>query len=176
MYSNLPDDEIAEYRRIVSSLASSGNGKIIFNKSADQAETIILELFRRATKEVLILTEGLNVEVFGSPKVINEALSFLRNHPQGKIKIISEMPLDKKHPLLNCLDTPEFDNRLSVRTVLSSPENKTNANFHFVVSDGSSYRIEKGNRLNFSISQFGNQEQGTALKGMFDSLFDAQTK
>jgi restriction system protein len=157
-------DPVDDYRSFVQQFASTGSGGPFTSSRSEHVAIVISQLFLTATKEVLILTNSLNPHIFADKEVVDAAKAFLQRNPQGNIRIISEEPIQSNHPLLHALGH-------GAQCRIVPAELRKLMTFHFVVTDGQSFRLETDSRKPEAIVQFGNKEMGERMRQTFDTIF-----
>jgi hypothetical protein len=163
-------EDLIAYREFVDKIANAADGRVILNRSAAHAAIIIEYLFKKAKREVNILTGKLFERVYGAPGVVSTAIVFLRDHPSARLCIISEHRIDATHPLLSALkNTPGLSERVDCRIL--KPEIAEATPYHFAVADGSCFRFEREKKLLEAIVQFGETAVGQKLNDVFRSLY-----
>jgi hypothetical protein len=169
-----PDDKDKEsssvegYRRYVAEVANAADRRVIINRNPNHAGVIIEQLFRKAELEIDILTGGLYVPTYGLDPVINSATDFLRNHQAARINILSEAPIDPKHPLLGSLRGANLFHR--VRLAVIEPRVKERHPYHFALADGRHFRLQTAPGSLGAVVQFGEEKIGGQLRAIFAEL------
>jgi hypothetical protein len=182
---NLPSISLETYRDLVDRCANEGLDYVIANGSAFHARILISKLFEVARREVFLVTGQLTVvnpegvHIYGYPEVIEKAKGFLKD-PISDLQIVVQTGrLDggSQNEFLKAIINDEQRNG---RVTLVIPETGTLGSLvpHFMVSDGSAYRLETGkdaqNRRDphaiTATANFGDAATAAKLKKYFVSL------
>ena len=159
-----------EYRNYVKGKAfGEMPSEVFFNRSDGHARIVLEFIFRKAEDRVRILTRALSQDVYGDCEVIGAANDFLNTHPNGKLEILSENPVDRAaHPLLSVLDRAGHKERVLLRFI---PANTQKAyKFNFAVADGMHHRFEESRDSRQATVQFGEGGFGKNLEEIFSNL------
>jgi hypothetical protein len=164
-------DELRAYREFVESVAKAADGSMIFNRSPAHAAAVVAALLKGATKEVDIITGELFEPVYGATDVIDAAVVFLNEHPDGRIRVLSERPIADNHPLLAALETAGVRAKIVKKQIPSDAAVATP--FHFAVADAQSFRFEANKDVMEAVVQFGKKDAGARLSSIFNKMWTA---
>jgi hypothetical protein len=160
--------DIEAYRRYVTKVADAADGTVIINRNPRHAGVIIEQLFRKAEREVDILTGQLYVPTYGVDAVVASAIAFLRNHQTASINILSEEPIDPSHSLLNSLREASLLHRVNLGVI--EPKVRERHPYNFVLADGCHFRLRTDPHDLGAVVQFGEEKVGRKLQGIFAEL------
>lgn len=159
--------EMRAYRAMVAEIARAADGRVIVNRSEAHAAVVIEHIFRSAKNEIDILTGQLYEPIYSAPGVVQAAIDFLSSRPDGKVRIISEKPINESHPLIAAL-TKIRPSGIDRRVMTEEMEKQTP--FHFAVADERCFRFEPDKKSFEAYGQFGEPGLGAKLKTTFDRL------
>ena len=185
----MPDEtsimSLGSYQALVDKCASERLDHPIANGSALHAKILISKLFEIAKSEVLLISGSLRIaneagiEIYGFDSVIKNALSFLAK-PNTKFSVIVQtgaIDKDNKNRFLSALIDDE--KRKGSIDLLVPPKSIFDFSVpHFMVSDGSAYRLETGEDAHTKLSansitavaNFGDKQTAKDLKEYFSEL------
>lgn len=163
--------DLQNYRDMISELAKSANGDVIFNQDFEEAAIIIEYIFHSSQNEVDIITQKLLPDIFGNAKLIDAARNFLAENPDATISIISAEPISPAHPLINKLTKSDLGNRIDLRVM--TPNIKDKVHYHLTVGDRRYFRFERKPRpgdVCDAVVQFGEEQIGNKLADAFERV------
>lgn len=170
---DLADDiksaELQAYRDFIAKVAYANDGSTVFNRNPSHAAVVIERLLSDARVRINILTGKLFRAVYAVDYVVDAAVRFLDNNSSGEIHILSEEPVDERHPLLDAIASSGLRSRLSTQVLKRDLTVATP--FHFVVADGRSFRFEADKTVMEAVVQFGAPDIGQKLNLTFSNLW-----
>lgn len=159
-----------EYSEFVEGIAASGArpSQVILNRSPEHAATVLAALFRHAHVCVYIVSSRLSPDVYCVDGVPEAAATFLRENPEGKIRILVENEIDQvAHRFLAAI-REQAATRVNIAVI---PENmKQRYSYNFALADGESYRFEENRDLREAMIRFRDPDFGRKLDTAFRSL------
>jgi hypothetical protein len=165
---SLPPDE---YVHVVQSAArATGPSRPILNRGACHARVIVANLFEIAERHVDIVSGSLFQGVYAADDVSRAALAFLRR-PESRLRIAIEKPAAIiGHPLLEEIKSAGLSARVEIRVV---PEDVRELyDYHFMVVDGASYRVEGDKGQYYAVAKFRDPENATIILERFQEIWD----
>jgi len=145
-------------------------GEVFQNRNEDHAKVVIPYLFKGAEQWVHLVTNAANTVVYGSPGVIDAALTFLREKKDGQVSILSETKLDRaEHPFFKATDAePELRERVHLGFISESAQQDYGCNFG--VNDRGDWRFEATRNTPEALVQFGGKDFAVELDHIFQDL------
>ena len=163
------DSVDSDYVRRIYDLARICGGTPIFNASLGHAAVVIERIMANACTSVSILSGSLDPRVYGRSRVLKETMQFL-NREHCELRII----LEGKHPeaLKHNAFLERFKDHARVSLRFMPEREQARYNFHFVVADGESYRIEADKSKVSAVVAFGHLQGALNLERVFAILWD----
>ena len=164
-----------EYKSLVENADKYNQDFFINNSTSEHAKFLTLTLINRAKKYIKIFTGDLS-ELYYNNSVI---ISALQNKLQQNIKVEIVTKND-----INSKQFMELKEKYRELLRINKLDNDTTINNHFLLVDGTSFRVEyphkkeDTNKDSFNVyakANFYNQELGGHIGGIFDSLKDLST-
>jgi len=168
---------LEQYRELVQKLARKRDGEAFYNESLDHAAIIAENMFGYAHDRVSILTGKLDARVYGPEAVVDKARIFLVD-PKHSLRILVEDGIEelKSHPLMKlfCNGKNAAVGKHGNAEIRKVPDDlRGTYKFHFLVTDGDSYRFEQDKTKPVAVAAFGEAKGGANLEGIFNKLWDA---
>ena len=168
---------LVEYKTFVRSLAEGKKNKVFLNSDQDKAIVVLVELIRKAQKELRIFAANLCNGIGDSGEYIIAISEFVERG--GSIKIL----LNQYDP--ECAKNSSLYKRLayyvslgksiSIKTTNAVPYrtgDEEKKPIHFTIGDKNSYRIETDIEKRTAECNFNSQEVASGIADFFDKLFD----
>lgn len=148
--------------------ATDGPGEVFLNRTLDHAAIIIEFLFRKASRQMEILTGSLNENVYCKPKTLEAVNDFLAKD-DAKMAIILENNIQiREHGLFKLAADSNATDKISWHLVPTNmiPTYK----YHFALSDGCHFRFEQDRKQPEALVQFNNCQIGGNLHSIFEDI------
>ena len=129
-------DKLADYAREMDVALRERKRFAAYNRDIHHATVAVCLGFRYAEKTVRLLSEKLDLELYGGEWFIEEAKSFLGRG--GEICILVESDLDDHHPLLRI--AKEHPDAVSINRVPDAV--RAEYSYNYMVVDDIGYRFE----------------------------------
>ena len=157
-----------DYIERVMKAASARTGEPVFNGSIDHARVIATAMFKHARQNIDILSTSLNARVYGPEQVIDEAKLFLADKSHCLRILLEKSPDDAsgKHPFFD-----EFKCHSNVHVRELAAHTSEILPFHMIVADQDCYRFESDKKKVSAVAAWGNEETGSHLKNIFETLW-----
>lgn len=110
----------------------------LYNKDIIHASIIVHLTFLHAKKEISILSNKLDLALYGVAEIRKSIRTFLKKQ-DVKLNILVEQEIGPKHPLVNI--NREFKQKVEIRTVRK--EVLESYKFNFMIVDDIGYRFER---------------------------------
>ena len=165
----------SKYVRRLEDALKEGRSFSVYNKDTSHASAIIKTAFRYAATHIRLLSNKLDLSLYGEPDLIQEVVTFL-NKGDTKFEILVEQQMiSSKHPILEL--SKKYSDRVTI--ALIPPEQVSRYDFNFMVVDDIGYRFEHDRRSHTAIASFNEtnrQQMITSLKYVFDHLLPISKK
>ena len=158
-----------DYRTRVRKAATHRDGEPFVNTSVDHAAIVVEYMFPDAVRRVDILSKNLNPEVYGRKAVTRQATRYL-DDPNREIRVLLEeddQQARADNPFLS--ECGGFEN-LRLDIVPKSIQERYD--FHFLVTDGDSYRFEPDKTDAGAVVAFGNPRNAAHLADIFNTIWE----
>ncbi len=158
-------ENLREYAQRLDEALADGKPHSTLNKDIFHAFAIVLAVFKHAKKEVFLLSNKLDLAVFGNPDILNKMESFLRDR-QGDLQILVESDIDEKHPVFRL--AADYSRKFSIRKV--PKEEVDGYTYNFLVMDRSGYRYEQDRKEPVAFAGF-NDDNATHVATVLHKRF-----
>ena len=160
-----------DYRMYVQAIARAGDARqTILNRSPAHASIIVATVFGATQRLIEILTSNLRDDIYGTPEVIEAAVTFLTRNPEARIDIITvDGLLPANSRFLAALQAHRVVNDRVFVGRCSEGQARVHG-FRFLVGDGQHYRFQEDPTNTEAIVQFGRNETGRKLHEIFIAL------
>ena len=158
-----------DYRTRVRKAATYRDGEPFVNTSLDHAAIVVEHMFPDAHRRVDILSKNLNPEVYGRKEVIRQATRFL-DDPNREIRVLLEDDDQQARAYNQFLSVCERFDNLRLHFVPESVQEQYD--FHFLVTDGDSYRFEPDKTDAGAVVAFGNSQNASHLADIFNTIWE----
>ncbi len=164
--------ELEEYRTRIRAALIGEDERPMFNGSLRHAQIVIEEAFKAASKQVRILSNGLDSECYGQQPLIDIVRQFL-NMKETTLSILVEKSRDDvcQGRFYKNFESEIGEGRIKLAFVPA--EISDDYQFNFLVVDESAYRFEADRRMPEAVVAGGASAADAAqnLARLFDSLF-----
>jgi hypothetical protein len=163
-----------DYRTYVQAVAREADGRqTILNRSPAHASVIISTIFRTTQRRVEILTGRLRDDIYGTPEVVESAVSFLSRNPEARMEIVSieGVAMPDNH-FLTALRLHRVVNDQVFLGRCTEAQARVHG-FRFLVGDGQHYRFQSDPANTEAVVQFGRNETGRKLHEIFAALVES---
>ncbi|MBI5663783.1 MAG: hypothetical protein HZC49_01650 [Nitrospirae bacterium] len=165
------------YQDIVKKCADANEDFSIPNRDKTHAAFIIENLFKKADSEMYIYTGGLYDGVYGHKSLEEEAIKFLKEKSNAKLKIAFQTPPTKEEILKNdfikaLVSDESIKDKITLYDASQLKLSKVN---HFCVIDGKAYRYELDHETRRAIANFGDRITADKLSSIFKIIIEEST-
>lgn len=167
-FESNPETTNVDYLDRVDRAAKRRNGEVFLNSSLGHSIVIVERMIADAYRSVAILSRSLDPKVYGRNQILEATRRFLDEKPR-KMRLLLEnrdLQMLAENPFLNKF---KDDPCVEIRFVPTDIE-KT-YKFHFLVTDGESYRFEPDKATSSAVVAFGDAEGARNLEDFFSSLW-----
>lgn len=167
-FERSPETANVDYLDRVDRAVKRRNGEGLLNSSLGHAIVIVERLIADAYRSVSILSRNLDPKVYGRNQILDATRRFLDEKPRKMRILLEENNLHSlaENPFLNKF---KVDPCVEIRFVPTDMEK--NYGFHFLVTDGESYRFEPEKSTSSAVVAFGDTEGAKNLEDFFSSLW-----
>lgn len=159
-----------QYRKYISILAESGSSETFLNSSSAHAACVMSNIFKKSSKEVLILAGDLNGKISTKEEYFIELINFLRRG--GKVKyLLNDYDRDKYIPLFFLLNDDEFKTQVEIKYIQDN-----HIHIHFAIGDDSMYRLEHDTKNFLATGSFNSKKNVQTLNEIFWRYYKDATK
>ena len=164
-----------EYRSLVENAVKYKQDFFINNSTIEHAKFLTLTLINNAKKYIKIFTGDLSELYYNNSTIIKALQTKLQENI--KVEIVTKNGINSKQFM-------ELKEKYKELLIIRKLDNDTKINNHFLLVDGTSFRVEyphkkeDTNKDSFNVyakANFYNQELGGHIGGIFDSLRDVST-
>ncbi len=161
-------ENLRQYAHRLDKALAEGKPHSAYNHDIFHAFQIVLAMFKYAKQEVLLLSNKLDLTVFGNPDMLEEMEGFLRNR-QGELQILVESDIDKEHPVVQLAGDKSC--KISIRQI---PQEEVDGYaYNFMVMDQNGFRLEQDRREPVAFAGFNDDNAthvATVLRKKFAEL------
>lgn len=163
-----PETASVDYLDRVDRAAKRRSGEVFLNSSLGHAIVIVERLIADAYGSVAILSRNLDPKVYGRNQILEATRRFLDEKPRKMRLLLEErnQQMLAENPFLN-----KFKNDPCVEIRIVPTDIEKNYKFHFLVTDGESYRFEPDKSTSSAVVAFGDTEGAKNLENFFSSLW-----
>ncbi len=161
-------ENLHQYADRLDRALSKGEPHTTYNHDIFHAFAIIVAVFKYAKKEVLLLSNHLNLTVYGNPDLLKPMEDFLRDR-HGSLRILVESDIVREHPVIQL--TEDKSCNLSIRQI--PKEEVDGYKYNFLVMDNTGFRLERDRAKSAAIAGFNDKNSAKVaanLRVIFERL------
>ncbi len=159
-------ENLREYTKRIENALSKKQPHTTYNRDKFHAFAILMAVFRYAESEVRLLSNKLDLVLYGNPLLLEAIGAFLER--KGRLDILVETDIDKDHPLAQMVkDAPSA----RLRRVPDALQELYK--YNFLVMDDRGFRYERDREKHAALAGFHDehsQKMARTLRSTFDKF------
>ncbi len=163
-------ESLSEYTERLEKALAKEQPHTTYNRDRFHAFAIVLAVFQHAKREVRLLSNKLDLLLYGNPLLLQTIRDFLRKG--GKLRILVESEIDREHPLAELVrSTP--DDKASIRRIPAELLSKYK--YNFMVMDDNGFRYESDRSKHAALAGFHDEHSKKVARNL-RTTFDRFSK